>query len=143
MARYAVAADLAEVLSALRITGLSAGDAVVQEACLERACGVLDLYLSASPTPVYSALSAAGQQVVHDLTLDVAAFYLAQRLGSVSDRVQAVYDDAIFRLKDIGRGVGSLGSVGDSVAPVSVSLASNTRRFIGPTAGSSGTMGGW
>jgi phage gp36-like protein len=143
MARYGVAADLAEVLTALRITGLSAGDAVVQEACLERACGVVDLYLSASPTPVYSALSTAGQQIVHDLTLDIGAYYLAQRLGSVSDRVQAVYDDAIFRLKDIGRGVGSLGSVGDTAAPTPITLASNTRRFTGPTSSSSGTMGGW
>lgn len=143
MARYATTADLVDVLSALRITGLSAGDATVQEACLERACGLLDAYLSASPTPSYTALTTVGQQIVHDLTLDVAAYYLASRIGAVTDRVQAIYDDAIFRLKDIGKGTASLGSVGVTAAPCPISLSSADRIFVAKTGSDSGTMGGW
>lgn len=138
MARYAVIADLPKRLTPLRITGLTAGDAVVQEEALERACNEADLYLNGGNTPPFAELTAIGQATVLDIVLDLAVYWLATRLGSLDDRIVQLYDTAIFRLKDIRAGKASLGAMGaPAVAAPAVSLSSATRVY------SRDTMGGW
>jgi phage gp36-like protein len=77
------------------------------------------------------------------LTVAIACYYLADRLGAVTGQVRQGYDDAIFRLKDIARGLASLGRIGVTAAPAKITIGSADRVFRSPTGTDSGTMGGW
>ena len=143
--RYATRDQLVEQVSALRITALSANDATVQDDAIEQAANEVDIYLSASPTPVYASLADFGQEIISGLTISIAVYKLAERIGAMTDRMRERYDTAIFRLRDIQSGKASLGAVGVTAAPDPISLQSADRIFRRDTspAGSLGTMGGW
>ena len=143
--RYATRDQYASQLSALRLTALSGDDTTVQDACIETAANEVDIYLSASPTPVYASLPDFGQETISSLTISIAIYRLAERAGQMTDRYRESYDTAILRLRDIARGVGSLGKVGATAAPNPVQLQSADRIFRRDTSpeGSLGTMGRW
>jgi len=143
--RYATRADLTRQLSALRLAAMSGGDTTIQDECIETAAAEVDTYLSASPTPVYASLPDYGQEIIRQITVQIAVYRLAERVAAVTDRLRESYDTAILRLRDVARGVASLGSVGATAAPAMISLSSNARVFRRgeSPAGESGTMGGW
>lgn len=137
MARYAVVADLTKRVTGLRLANLTANDPTVKEDALDRACNEVDLYLSGGNTPSFDQLDAVGQATVRDLTLDVAVYRLAERMAALDDRTVAQYDAAIFRLRDIAKGVASLGQMGQRVDAQVIRLGSAERVF------STDTMRGW
>lgn len=137
MARYAVVADLTKRVTGLRLANLTANDATVKEDALDRACNEVDLYLSGGNTPSFDQLDSVGQATVRDLTLDVAVYRLAERMAALDDRTVAQYDAAIFRLRDIAKGVASLGQMGQRVDAQVIRLGSAERVF------SADTMRGW
>jgi len=124
---------------------MSDDDTTIQDECIETAADEVDTYLSASPTPVYDALPDYGQGIIRQITVQIAVYRLAERVGAVNDRLRDSYDSAILRMRDIARGVASLGKVGVSAKPDQIQILSNARVFRRGESplGESGTMGGW
>ena len=141
--RYAVRADLARVLTGLRLTALAAGDTTVQDQSIEQGANLVDLYLSASSVPPFASLPVYGQEIIRDLTARAAAYYLAERLGAMTERVRQAVDDVRADLARIRSGEMSVGSVGATAAPARISVVSNDDDSTATQIFIRSKMGGW
>lgn len=106
---YATIADMERrlpVLALVSLTGAAQGqpayNAAIDEA-LTWASGRIDSYAGAR----YKLPLQTSEQV-EKLTVDLAAYFLEQKQGTIRDGEQKAYDDAIAFLKDLARGLATL-----------------------------------
>lgn len=109
---YATATDLSDRYgaTALVLAADRDGDGVADTAAVDRALAdatsEVDSYVAARhPVPLAAPLPARVVQV----TVDVAFYRLCREAGSYTDEIRQRYDDALAWLRDVARGLATLG----------------------------------
>lgn len=141
--RYTSLTRLAKRISTLRMASLTGSDTTIQEWAIERGEGEVDTILAGSAAPAFADMTLVGQQLLADFSDDCAIYYLADRLGTVTDRVDSIHVNAVLRLKDMrssGRAFAATGTV--QQAPT-IRMGSADRIFKGIRGTDPGTLGGF
>lgn len=116
---YATATDLTDRYgaSALVLAADRDGDGVADTAAVDRALadatGEVDSYIAARyPVPLAAPLPSRVVQV----TVDIAFYRLCREAGSYTEEIRQRYDDALAWLRDVARGIATLGQPAEAPA---------------------------
>jgi phage gp36-like protein len=116
---YATLSDIQQAVPAdvlVELTddaGAGAVDDTVVDAALERASSEIDAYVGVR----YAVPLETAHPLVKKLCTDLSVYYLYLRVGKVSDALQRTYDNAVRLLRDISKGIVSLGAEPEPDAP--------------------------
>jgi len=125
------------------MAALTGSDTTIQDWAIERGEGEVDTILSGSAAPSFAEMNAVGQQLLADFADDCAIYYLADRLGTVTDRVDSIHVNAVMRLKDMRSSGRAFAETGGAQQAPTISMSSADRVFRDRKGTDGGTMGGW
>lgn len=128
-AQSATTADLTRRLTSLRVTALTASDAVVKQAALDDAEVEVMGRLGGGSFPEYTDLSATGKAIFQGFVLQYAVFLLIERIKGLDEATRADRDrlDAqVDAYRARGAGLEALGEAAPNSPRVKIATTAST-----------------